>query len=149
MTDAFAVREMTAADVPSVAAIDRECIENPWNEKLFRESMDEPQYLFLVAEASGRIAGYAGLMMSLDEGEIMNIAVTAPQRRRGIARALMTELMRRGRQRGALAFTLEVRSSGAGAIALYESLGFRREGLRRGYYENPREDAVIMWKREV
>ena len=78
----------------------------------------------------------------------MNVAVSDALRRQGIAGKLLTEAMRRGREQGISDYTLEVRKSNKAAVSLYEGLGFRTEGVRKDYYEQPREDALIMWKRK-
>ena len=87
-------------------------------------------------------------MDAAGEGNIMNIAVAMPYRLKGVGSRLLCALLDRGRGRGIRDFTLEVRMTNAPAIHMYEKMGFRTEGIRRGYYEQPREDALIMWKRE-
>lgn len=142
------IMEMKEEDAAAVAKIDQACIANPWNEKLFLQSLSQPGYFFLVARLKDQIVGYCGLLVILDGGEILNIAVLRPFRRQGIAAALLEKIMALGRREGAVEFSLEVRSSNHAAIALYRRLGFRRGGVRRGYYRGPLEDADIMWKRE-
>ena len=111
-----------------------------------RDTISYYHTLFLVAELDGEIAGYCGCYQSLEEAEITNIAVRRQLRGHGIGRRLLMELMRLGKEQGAFAYTLEVRVSNQAAIHLYESLGFVSFGIRKNFYEKPREDAMIMWR---
>lgn len=143
------IRLMTEADVPAAARLESECMENPWSEKIFRESLALSYYTFLAAEGpDGEIVGYAGLMNLSGEGDVTNIVVSRKVRRKGIGETLLRELMKLGREQGITDFSLEVRKSNLPAVSLYEKLGFAVEGLRKGYYEKPAEDALIMWKHE-
>ncbi|MCD8241315.1 MAG: ribosomal protein S18-alanine N-acetyltransferase [Lachnospiraceae bacterium] len=138
---------MEKADVPRVAELERSCFTTPWSEQSLRESFEKAEYLFLVCEEQGVIAGYGGLLQVGDEADILDIAVAENCRGRGIGTAILGELLARGRARKAQAFTLEVRVSNHAAIHIYEKLGFVSEGLRKDFYEKPREDAVILWLR--
>ena len=97
--------------------------------------------------ASGKIVGMCGVKKIFEEGEISNVAVHPDFRGKGISRKMLNILMREAREDGVQAFTLEVRAGNGIAINLYESLGFRTEGVRRGYYDHPKEDGLIMWQR--
>ena len=140
----YQIVPMDRSHIPQIAALERECFSAPWSEAMLEEELFNPQASFLVAEdGEGNILGYAGLHAVLDEGYIDNIAVEPDARRHGVASALLDVFCRFGAVH--LAFlTLEVRASNAPAIALYEKYGFRRAGVRPGYYQDPREDAVIM-----
>ncbi len=140
------IRQMEEADLSQVCAIEEETFSMPWSRKSFQETISYYHTLFLVAELEGKIAGYAGCYQSLEEAEITNIAVKRELRGQGIGRKLLMELMRLGKERGAFAYTLEVRVSNQAAIHLYESLGFISFGIRKNFYERPREDAMIMWR---
>lgn len=144
------LRPLTAADLPQVLAMEKAYFSQPWSEAVYRDSMALDYYIFLAAEEekTGILIGYASLMDAAGEGNIMNIAVRESYRGRGIGSRLLSALMEEGQKRGISDFTLEVRKSNASAVHVYEKLGFRTEGVRRGYYENPREDALIMWKRK-
>ena len=135
---------MAEAHIPQIAALEEANFSQPWSESLFRDLMGSEHSTMLVAEGpDGTVLGYAGLTTVLDEGYIDNIAVDGRYRRQGVAQALLGEFIRRGRND--LAFlTLEVRASNAPAIALYEKLGFEPMGRRRGYYQEPTEDALLM-----
>ncbi len=141
------IRPMEERDIAQAARIEAESFSTPWSAEAFRKSLALDYTIFLTAEWEGRVAGYCGCYVSLEEAEITNVAVKEELRGRGIARALLLELLRQGEGRGAKAFLLEVRAGNAPAIRLYEGLGFEREGLRRNFYEQPREDALVMWKR--
>ena len=141
------IRPMEERDIAQAARIEAESFSTPWSAEAFRKSLALDYTIFLTAEWEGRVAGYCGCYVSLEEAEITNVAVKEELRGRGIARALLLELLRQGEDRGAKAFLLEVRAGNAPAIRLYEGLGFEREGLRRNFYEQPREDALVMWKR--
>lgn len=141
------IRPMEERDIAQAARIEAESFSTPWSAEAFRKSLALDYTIFLTAEWEGRVAGYCGCYVSLEEAEITNVAVKEELRGRGIARALLLELLQQGEARGAKAFLLEVRAGNAPAIRLYEGLGFEREGLRRNFYEQPREDALVMWKR--
>lgn len=129
------------------AEIERLCFSDPWSEKMLAEHLANPCSLTLAAvDGVGRLLGYVGLLAVVDEGYITNVAVRPDCRRQGVASSLLQALEARGRARNLTFLTLEVRQSNAPARALYEKLGYIQAGLRRNYYENPREDAVIMTK---
>ena len=126
-----------------IEALERRCFSVPWTREMLQSQLG-PGHVFLAAAENGRVVGYVGMMTVLDEGYISNVAVAPEMRRRGIAQELLRELERRARAMDLSFMTLEVRQSNAPAIALYEKHGFSRVGVRRGYYEQPREDAVLM-----
>ena len=140
----YEIVPMDRSHISQIAALERECFSTPWTEAMLSEELFNPQASFIVAEDDeGNILGYAGLHVVLDEGYIDNIAVQQDARRHGVASALLDVYCRFGAVN--LAFlTLEVRASNEAAIGLYEKYGFQRAGLRPGYYQKPREDAVIM-----
>ena len=141
----YTVIPMTYDHVPQAAELERLCFSDPWSERMLREHLDNQCAAAIAAVGEdGTLLGYAGLLVVLDEGYITNVAVRPAYRRQGIASDLLGvfERFARGHQ---LAFlTLEVRASNAAAIALYEKMGYARAGVRKNYYEHPREDAVIM-----
>ena len=140
------IRRMKEEDLAQVCAIEEETFSMPWSRSSFQETLSYYHTLFLTAELDGEIAGYCGCYQSLEEAEITNIAVRRQLRGHGIGRRLLTELMRLGKEQGAFAYTLEVRVSNQAAIHLYESLGFVSFGIRKNFYERPREDAMVMWR---
>lgn len=137
---------MTGCHVPQVAALEKECFIDPWSQRSVASELENPLALWLVWEEDGQVLGYVGSQTVLDETDMMNVAVSAQARRRGIAQALVEDLCDRLRQRGSRCLTLEVRASNAPAIALYEKLGFRQVGRRPNYYSHPKEDGLILRK---
>lgn len=138
------IRPMTAADVPSVAALEKLCFSDPWSVSSIASELDNPLSLWLVWEEDGAAAAYLGVQRVPPQADVMNVAVSPALRRRGIARALFAELERRLPEIDEL--FLEVRASNSGAIALYRTLGFEQIGRRPNYYLDPREDALILRK---
>lgn len=133
---------MEAGHLPALAAIERACFRAPWSEQALREELGKG--IFLVAERAGAAVGYVGCQTVLDEGYITNVAVLPAARRQGVARALLGALTEQAARQGLAFVTLEVRASNAPAIALYEGAGFRPAGVRRRFYTQPTEDAVLM-----
>lgn len=134
---------MTARDLGRILEIERECFSLPWTERQLALQL-EPGHVFLAACADGELVGYVGLAYVLDEGYVSNVAVLPEYRRRGAAGALLAELSRRARALGLSFLTLEVRRGNAPARALYEKFGYKIVGQRKNYYQNPREDAILM-----
>jgi len=119
-----------------------------WTKKQLLDAMTRDDTIYLVAEKAGRIVGLCGVQNISGEGEITNVSVSPDTRREGVAYKMMRQLLERGRGLGIGDYTLEVRAGNAPAIGLYERLGFVSEGKRPGFYEDPKEDAVIYWKRK-
>ena len=140
------ITEMNATHVPQVAELEKICFADPWSEKSVASELDNRWALWLVAVEEERVVGYIGSQTSIDETDVMNVAVHPDFRRRGIAESLIIRLVDELKMRGSHALMLEVRASNAPAIALYEKLGFFEIGRRKNYYRNPREDALILRK---
>ena len=136
---------MQPEDIKEVAGIERRIFTLPWSEQGFLSSLQSEDTLYLVVRKEGRIAGYCGLLQSFDEADNTNVAVAEEARNEGLGFAMISELMRLGKERGVARYTLEVRASNAAAIHLYEKLGFQSVGIRKNFYDQPKEDAVIMW----
>ena len=137
---------MNESHVAQVAALEKLCFSDPWSETSIASELENPLSLWLIAEENGAVCGYVGSQTVLDETDMMNIAVHPDCRRKGIAAALITELVSRLKARGSRVLRLEVRESNFSAIALYEALGFTQLGLRKNYYRNPKENALILGK---
>lgn len=137
---------MTESDISQVALIEEKSFSTPWSEKSFGDSIENKDTLFLVACEGGVIKGYCGMYISLEEGSITNIAVTPEFRQEGIASLIINELLTMSHIRNVKKIFLEVRISNDAAIALYAKFGFERVGLRKKFYEKPKEDALIMMK---
>ena len=134
---------MNESHVAAVAELERLNFSTPWDEASVRSELTNKLALWLVALDDGEVVGYVGSQTVLQEADMMNIAVADSHRRQGIARALVEELIR---QLDAYQLTLEVRESNAAAISLYESMGFQQVGLRKNYYQKPKENALILRK---
>ena len=125
----------------ALAALEAACFPaDPWPESMISRLRER----FIVARSGDELLGYIVLATVLDEGSIDNIAVAPAHRRKGVADLLVQEVIRRGREMGLSFITLEVRAGNGPAIALYRKHGFETVGRRKGYYEKPREDAVLM-----
>ena len=141
------ITDAAPCHVPELGALERLCFSLPRTEEQLVRSLADEQQIFLAAlDEAGRVLGYAGMTAVLDEGYIDNVAVLPELRRQGIAGLLLTELLRRSEERKLSFVTLEVREHNAPAVALYEKFGFSPVGLRKNYYEKPRENAILMTK---
>jgi [ribosomal protein S18]-alanine N-acetyltransferase len=141
------LRRLDQADLDTVEAIERASYPTPWSRSMFAAELRKPSALALGAYLdSGELVAYAFVSRYVDAWHVMNVAVAPQHRRRGIATELLERLFEvtAGDQRRG--YTLEVRVSNADAIRLYERLGFQSRGIRRGYYTDNREDALIMWR---
>ena len=139
--------KMNADHVVSVAAIEKECFgTEAWSERSVAGELINDLALWLVAVEDGTVAGYVGSQTVCGETDMMNVAVTADFRRRGIAEQLVTALVAELKALKSHCLTLEVRASNTPAQALYEKLGFAEVGRRPRYYQNPKEDALILRK---
>jgi ribosomal-protein-alanine N-acetyltransferase len=139
------IRRLSYADLPQVIAIERRAFPTPWSLAMFVLELSKPSGICLAATRGGRIVGYLVCSRYDTVWHVMNIAVDDRLRRQGIASALLGQLFERADAPGEQ-YTLEVRPSNGAGIALYERFGFRSAGLRRGYYHDNKEDAVIMWR---
>ncbi|HWO89749.1 MAG TPA: ribosomal protein S18-alanine N-acetyltransferase [Gemmatimonadales bacterium] len=135
---------MTEADLAAVANIEKQVFSDPWSVGSFRSALRGSGVAGFVVPADGAIDGYGICRAAADEGEILNLAVRPERRHRGLGRELATAMLDWMAGQGALQVYLEVRSSNAAAIGLYRALGFAIHGVRKDYYQSPREDAVIM-----
>lgn len=140
------LREMMIDDLDAVMEIEEELFPVPWTKEGFFTFLTRDDAMFLVVEEKEKILGYCGLLMVLDEGDVLNVAVRKDRQREGIGNFLMESLLRLSSERGVNIIHLEVRKGNETAIRLYERLGFERDGLRKGYYTDPVEDAILMTK---
>ncbi len=136
---------MSTEDIPQIAALERECFSRPWSEHLLADALNDLTASFIVARADdGQVLGYAGIHVVAGEGYIDNIAVRQEYRRQKVASALLDVFIRFGQANGLEFLTLEVRPSNAPALAFYMKHGFVQVGRRKNYYDEPREDAILM-----
>ncbi|HEU0195076.1 MAG TPA: ribosomal protein S18-alanine N-acetyltransferase [Gaiellales bacterium] len=143
---AIDLRPLGARDLDAIEEIEKRAYPTPWSRSMFAGELAKPSGLCVGAFQGAEMLGYLITARYVDAWHVMNIAVDVPYRGRGIARGLLQHLFERTVGDGERGYTLEVRVSNAPAIHLYESLGFVATGLRRGYYTDNREDALIMWR---
>lgn len=143
------IRKLQEADIEVLAEVEAEAFSMPWTKKDFQGLLERSYCFYLVALADGRPVGCCGYTNICNEADIDNVVVDRQYRGFGIGQAMLRELLARGEADGVEAFTLEVRVSNAAAIHIYEKAGFHSEGIRPGFYEKPREDAMIMWRRKI
>ena len=138
------VREMQVEDLEQVMEIEQDLFSVPWTKEGFFTFLTRDNAMFLVVEEKGEILGYCGLLIVLDEGDITNVAVKRNRQNEGIGKFLMESLIRLATDLGVTTIHLEVRAGNEKAIRLYERVGFTRDGIRKKYYTDPTEDAVLM-----
>jgi len=138
-------RELLPEDAEAVANIERESFPTPWSREDFWREASNDFACYIVALDDAEIIGFGGCWISFEEAQVTNIALPPVQRGRGLGKALMARLMRAAAARGAERMTLEVRPSNTPALRLYEGLGFAAVGIRKKYYQDNDEDAILMW----
>lgn len=142
----FEFRFMRLDDISAVCEIEQEAFPTPWTPGAFHNELTNNQFAhYMIMDCGGEVAGYAGMWLIIDEAHITNIAVRDKYRGKKLGERLLTELKKTASFLGAVRMTLEVRASNYIAQGLYEKLQFRSVGVRRGYYTDNREDAIIMW----
>ncbi len=141
------IRRMEGADLAQVAELEKACFTENWSYGLLEAGLHSRFDVYLVFEQEEKIWGYCALRLLAGEGEIQRIAVLPEKRRMGVGRKLMEAMVGHVRRNQIHAVSLEVRESNFAARKLYKSFGFAEEAMRKGYYHNPAEDAVVMWRR--
>jgi len=141
---AVEIRRLIYADLPQVVAIERRAFTTPWSLAMFVLELSKPSGICLAASVENELVGYIVCSRYDTVWHVMNVAVDTDRRRRGIATALISALLERVGEDAQV--TLEVRKSNTGAIVLYERFGFRSAGVRRRYYQDNGEDALVMWR---
>jgi len=141
-------RTITHNDIEEVTALERSSFSRPWPRSAFEEIVDKKDATYYLAEDldAGKIVGGCVIFHILDEGDITNVAVDENYRGQGIATDLLEYALEMGEAEGILDFTLEVRAGNEAAIKVYEKNGFEGVGIRPGFYEEPKEDALVMWR---
>ena len=143
------IREMSAEDIEDAYNLEKTNLgKEAWTQKQLLDALTRDDTVYLVAEKAGRVVGLCGVQNISGDGEITNVSVSGDCRREGVAYKMMKQLLERGNGIGIKDYTLEVRAKNAPAIGLYERLGFVSEGVRPGFYDEPKDDAVIYWKRK-
>ena len=143
---AIDVRRLGLSDLNAIDAIEQRAYRTPWSRSMFASELAKSSSICLGAFEAEQLVGYVVNSRYVDAWHVMNVAVDPDYQRRGIATRLLQHLFELTRDDQRRGYTLEVRVSNSEAIGLYESLGFVRQGLRRGYYTDNREDALIMWR---
>jgi len=134
--------------MPELKEMEEKCFSDPWSEKILQETFENPTDYIFVLEDQGSLIGYVNVRVGIGQGELMRIAVIPERRGEKLSVILMKRAMNCLKGHGCREVTLEVRAGNIPAVMLYESFGFVREGLRRGYYQNPEEDAAVYWQRD-
>ena len=145
MENNIVIRPMTKDDVDDVYKVEEDCFVDPWSKESIRKELKNDLARYLVAEIDGEIVGYVGVWFVVDEGHITNVAVHSNYRGKKIGDKLVKEMVELCRQSNIVAMTLEVRVSNIVAQNLYKKYGFKMGGIRKEYYSDNKEDAIIMW----
>ncbi len=140
------VRNMIESDLEAIAALEHMTFSDAWTLKGIYDTFCQKQAFVVTAEIDGRIVGYCIVYFALDEGEIARIAVAASQRRQGVGREILNQVEKLCAERGIVRLLLDVRESNETARSFYLQFGFREDGIRKHFYDMPREDAVLMSK---
>jgi ribosomal-protein-alanine N-acetyltransferase len=150
MIEKFEIKEMAAEHLDGVMVVENLSFKIPWSKQAFIDELTvNDMAIYFVALCSEQVIGYGGLWKIFDEGHITNIAIHPEFRRCGAASGIMEKILEISDERGIKALTLEVRKSNLAAQSLYHKYGFAAEGVRKGYYSDTGEDALIMWKHGV
>ena len=150
MSGNILVRPMTLVDLDGVMSVEHDSFLTPWSRSSFEEELAENRLArYLVAEEECEIIGYAGTWLVINEAHVTNVAVSGRRRKEGIGRLLMEQLMELARDNGMESMTLEVRVSNTAARHLYQQLGFVEAGIRKNYYSETKEDALILWREKL
>lgn len=137
------IEKMQDNDIPEVAGIEASVFSMPWSEKGFQDALKQDT-IFVVAKHGNHVVGYCGMYCSFEEGEITNVAVSPEVQNQGIGKKIISGLLKIASEKNINRIVLEVRVSNDYAIKLYRDFGFQKIGIRKGFYERPREDAAIM-----
>lgn len=145
MENNIIIRPMTIDDVNSVYIVEENCFTDPWSKDSIRKELKNNLARYLVAQLDDKIVGYVGVWFVVDEGHITNVAVHSDYRGKKIGDKLVKEMVELCKENNIVAMTLEVRVSNTVAQNLYRKYGFKMGGIRKEYYSDNKEDAIIMW----
>ena len=148
-TTPIVISPMRRRHLRSVLGIEERTSSTPWSLGLFLGEARRQERVYLVARAGHRVVGFAGMLFALTDGHVTTIAVDPDRQGTAIGTRLLLVLLRRAVERDAEAVTLEVRASNEAAQALYRAFGFAPAGVRKGYYRNPVEDALVLWAHDI
>lgn len=142
------IDSMKEEDIDAILDISSLSFSVCWSKSSYIQELSNPVAKYFVAKINSAVVGFAGTWIVLDEAHITNIAVHPNYRQQGIASKILEKLLSYCKTQGCTAYTLEVRSSNGAAKALYKKYNFKQDGVRKGYYEDNKEDAILMWLRE-
>lgn len=146
MSESVKFRKMTIHDVTEVYEIEKQSFTLAWTKEAFEQEMLKNEFAYYVlAETQEGVVGYCGMWLVMDEAHITNIAISPKERGKKFGEALMKEAIETAKAQGAKLMTLEARVSNIAALNLYKKLGFKNGGIRKGYYTDNQEDAIVMW----
>ncbi|MFJ7850914.1 ribosomal protein S18-alanine N-acetyltransferase [Peribacillus sp. NPDC097206] len=146
MSKTMTFRKMKTEDIEQVLNVEKQSFTLPWSREAFFNELNHNEYaVYMVIEDEGKIAGYCGAWIVIDESHITNIAILPEYRGQKLGEALLRKMIEISINMGVVRMTLEVRVSNAVAISLYEKLGFQKGGIRKRYYTDNQEDAYVMW----
>ena len=145
MVNNLVIEEMKVDDIDGVFEVEKNCFEDYWSKDSFKKELSNNLAKYLVAKVDGKVAGYVGIWFVVDEGHITNVAVHEDYRGQKIGDQLIKELVQVCKDNKIVSMTLEVRASNKIAQNLYRKYGFKMAGIRKEYYSNNKEDAIIMW----
>lgn len=146
MNDTIVFREMKEEDIDQVLVIEHASFSTPWSKEAFYNELHKNRFaLYLVLEDQGKVVGYCGTWIVIDEAHITNVAMLPEYRGKGLGEAIMKKLIEVAKEKGVITMTLEVRVSNHVAQSLYRKLGFQDGGLRKNYYTDNQEDGLVMW----
>lgn len=145
MENNIIIRPMTKDDVDAVYIVEENCFVDPWSKESIRKELKNNLARYLVAQLDNKIVGYVGVWFVVDEGHITNVAVHSDYRGKKIGDKLVKEMVELCKENNIIAMTLEVRASNTVAQNLYRKYGFKMGGIRKEYYSDNKEDAIIMW----
>lgn len=145
MINNLKIEEMKLDDIDGVFEVEKNCFEDYWSKDSFKKELSNNLAKYLVAKVDGKVVGYVGIWFVVDEGHITNVAVHENYRGKKIGDKLIKELVQVCKDNKIVSMTLEVRASNTVAQNLYRKYGFKMAGIRKEYYSNNKEDAIIMW----
>ena len=145
MENNILIEQMTSKDIDGVFEVEKNWFEHHWSKDAFKKELNNEVARYLVAKLDGKVVGYVGIWFVMDEGHITNVAVHSDYRERKIGDKLVDEMVKLCKENNLVAMTLEVRTSNTVAQNLYRKYGFKMAGIRKEYYSDNKEDAIIMW----
>jgi len=140
--------DMETKHLLQILDFEKECFTIPWSKNMFLDELQNDLARYMVISYSGKIAGYGGMWIILDEAHITNIAIDPKHQKHGLGSQLLMHMIKQAEAEGAKQMTLEVRESNLAALKLYRKFGFIECGIRKKYYEDNQEDALIMWRKK-